>query len=216
MDRCLLLGVKRTSAGHASMSAFDPPQTSAFETCCAARSWLKPFGASPPETSNLSRVDRRARRRWSNTRERCNDKARSAGTREDWLTKAELGAPKVVDRSTFQAALDALRVREKAHAREGDAIAAARRRQPQRPRQVAPDHSTPSNSEWPGPHRLHSLHFSSCYACRCLSVPAQGWALSSRIYRRLVSDSFFRSDQRSLQNVFVEILSHALQDARVG
>ena len=42
----------------------------------------------------------------------------------------EPGAPKVVDRSTFQAELDALRVREKAHTREGDAIAAARRRLP--------------------------------------------------------------------------------------
>ena len=36
--------------------------------------------------------------------------------------------PAAVDRSTFQAELDALRVREKAHTREGDAIAAARRR----------------------------------------------------------------------------------------
>ena len=42
----------------------------------------------------------------------------------------ELRAPEVVDRSTFQAELDALRVREKAHTREGDAIAAARRRLP--------------------------------------------------------------------------------------
>ena len=42
----------------------------------------------------------------------------------------ELVAPQVVDRSTFQAELDALRVREKAHMREGDAIAAARRRLP--------------------------------------------------------------------------------------
>jgi predicted dithiol-disulfide oxidoreductase (DUF899 family) len=40
------------------------------------------------------------------------------------------GAPKVVDRSTFQTELDELRVREKAHTREGDAIAAARRRLP--------------------------------------------------------------------------------------
>ena len=44
--------------------------------------------------------------------------------------KDELGAPEVVDRTTFQAGLDALRVREKAHTREGDAIAAARRRLP--------------------------------------------------------------------------------------
>jgi predicted dithiol-disulfide oxidoreductase (DUF899 family) len=40
------------------------------------------------------------------------------------------GLPAVVDRDTFQAELDALRVREKAHTREGDAIAAARRRLP--------------------------------------------------------------------------------------
>ena len=38
--------------------------------------------------------------------------------------------PAVVDRATFQTQLDALRVREKAHTREGDAIAAARRRLP--------------------------------------------------------------------------------------
>jgi predicted dithiol-disulfide oxidoreductase (DUF899 family) len=38
--------------------------------------------------------------------------------------------PAVVDRATFQAELDALRVREKAHTRAGDAIAASRRRLP--------------------------------------------------------------------------------------
>jgi predicted dithiol-disulfide oxidoreductase (DUF899 family) len=52
---------------------------------------------------------------------------------------AELGAPKIVDRSTFQAELEALRVREKAHTREGDAIAAVRRRLPM----VAVDGATP-------------------------------------------------------------------------
>jgi predicted dithiol-disulfide oxidoreductase (DUF899 family) len=41
-----------------------------------------------------------------------------------------LPSPAMVDRATFQAQLDALRVREKAHMREGDAIAAARRRLP--------------------------------------------------------------------------------------
>jgi len=40
------------------------------------------------------------------------------------------GLPAAVDRATFQAELDRLRVREKAHTREGDAIAAARRRLP--------------------------------------------------------------------------------------
>ena len=46
------------------------------------------------------------------------------------FTRDELAAPKVVDRSIFQVELDALRVREKTHTKEGDAIAAARRRLP--------------------------------------------------------------------------------------
>src|ERR1700689_3206106 len=46
------------------------------------------------------------------------------------ITSDEPRAPKIVDRHTFQAELDALRVQEKAHTREGDAIAAARRRLP--------------------------------------------------------------------------------------
>jgi predicted dithiol-disulfide oxidoreductase (DUF899 family) len=42
----------------------------------------------------------------------------------------EPAAPSVVDRSTFQAEMDALRLREKAHTRESDGVAAARRRLP--------------------------------------------------------------------------------------
>ena len=38
--------------------------------------------------------------------------------------------PKIVDRAAYQAEIDALRTREKAHTRAGDAIAAARRRLP--------------------------------------------------------------------------------------
>jgi predicted dithiol-disulfide oxidoreductase (DUF899 family) len=43
---------------------------------------------------------------------------------------ADAGRPAVVDRAAFQAEIDRLRAREKAHTREGDAIAAARRRLP--------------------------------------------------------------------------------------
>jgi predicted dithiol-disulfide oxidoreductase (DUF899 family) len=43
---------------------------------------------------------------------------------------AETALPEVVDRGTFLKDLEQLRVREKAHTREGDAIAAARRRLP--------------------------------------------------------------------------------------
>jgi predicted dithiol-disulfide oxidoreductase (DUF899 family) len=39
----------------------------------------------------------------------------------------DLGAPEVVDRTAFEAQLNTLRVREKAHTHEGDAISAARR-----------------------------------------------------------------------------------------
>jgi predicted dithiol-disulfide oxidoreductase (DUF899 family) len=52
--------------------------------------------------------------------------------------------PVIVDRARFQAELDALRVKEKAHTREGDAIAAARRRLPM----VEVD----STTELTGPH----------------------------------------------------------------
>jgi predicted dithiol-disulfide oxidoreductase (DUF899 family) len=40
------------------------------------------------------------------------------------------GRPPVADLATWQAARDELLIREKAHTREGDAIAAARRRLP--------------------------------------------------------------------------------------
>jgi len=46
------------------------------------------------------------------------------------MTETSQPGPMVVDRATWQAELDALRVREKAHTRSGDALAAARRRLP--------------------------------------------------------------------------------------
>ncbi|MEZ4523510.1 MAG: DUF899 family protein [Thermomicrobiales bacterium] len=49
------------------------------------------------------------------------------------------GRPAAIDRAAYQAEVDRLRVREKAHTREGDAIAAARRRLPM----VEVDASTP-------------------------------------------------------------------------
>jgi predicted dithiol-disulfide oxidoreductase (DUF899 family) len=55
------------------------------------------------------------------------------------VTRDEPKAPKIVDRAAFQAELDALLVREKAHTKEGDAIAAARRRLPM----VEVDSATP-------------------------------------------------------------------------
>jgi len=45
-------------------------------------------------------------------------------------TTDDASLPVAVDRATFQAELDRLRIREKAHTREGDTTAAARRRLP--------------------------------------------------------------------------------------
>src|SRR5258705_3125597 len=61
----------------------------------------------------------------------------------------DVGIPKVADRNAFQAELDELRAKEKAHIREGDDIAAARRRLPM----VEVDSTTPVI----GPHGPVSL-----------------------------------------------------------
>jgi len=60
----------------------------------------------------------------------------------------EPGAPKVVDRSAFQAELDALRVREKDHTIEGDDIAAARRRLPMVEVDGATSENVYENKQW--------------------------------------------------------------------
>ncbi len=57
-----------------------------------------------------------------------NESAKLGGPVAGTSNAPSLPAP--VDRATFQAELDRVRVREKAHTREGDAIAAARRRLP--------------------------------------------------------------------------------------
>jgi predicted dithiol-disulfide oxidoreductase (DUF899 family) len=66
-----------------------------------------------------------------------NDESKRLGAPTGSTTAPSL--PEPVDRATFQAELDRLRTREKAHTREGDAIAAARRRLPM----VAVDPATP-------------------------------------------------------------------------
>ncbi len=65
------------------------------------------------------------------------------------MTNEEAALPAVTDRAAFEVQIAALRVREKAHTREGDAIAAARRRLPM----VEVD----SSLELIGPHRPVTL-----------------------------------------------------------
>ena len=57
-----------------------------------------------------------------------NNEAKSDAGRP--IEPSDVALPEDVDRATFQTELDRLRIREKAHTHEGDAIAAARRRLP--------------------------------------------------------------------------------------
>jgi predicted dithiol-disulfide oxidoreductase (DUF899 family) len=66
----------------------------------------------------------------SNQQEEAIVKDESADVGGSAAASDPLSMPRAVDRATFQAELDKLRMREKAHTREGDAIAAARRRLP--------------------------------------------------------------------------------------
>lgn len=106
----------------------------------------------------------------------------------------EPGVPVVVDRSTFQAELDALRDREKAHSREGDAIAAARRRLPM----VEVDGTTPLIGEhgavtlldaFEGRRQLIAYYF-MWYAGRPAAEQCEGCTLYTSQVREL---SFLRS-----------------------
>lgn len=54
----------------------------------------------------------------------------ATGTKVKDIKNEELAAPRILDRTAFPSEIDALRVREKAHTRQADAVAAARRRLP--------------------------------------------------------------------------------------
>ena len=86
---------------------------------------IPPHLSLPPFDTRPLCLGRTTEGRW-NKRHGARRKER---TMKDFM-RNEPAAPAVVDRGTFQAELDALRVREKAHTRQGDAIAATRRRLP--------------------------------------------------------------------------------------
>lgn len=101
------------------------------------------------------------------------------------------GYPPVVDLATWQAARDQLLVREKAHTREGDAIAAARRRLPM----VEVDGSTPVTgpvgpvpflSLFEGRDRLmvyqHMWHDGAPHQGQCEGCTTTAWHLHDATY----------------------------------
>src|ERR1039458_5985636 len=92
----------------------------------------------------------------------------------------KLAAPNIVDRSAFQAELDALRVREKAHTHEGDAIAAARRR-------LASAAPGRTHSDGNSPYSPSALRPRLSGPCACQGARSLGEEGSRREDRQLFS-----------------------------
>ena len=99
--------------------------------------------------------------------------------------------PPVADRTAFQSELDRLRVREKAHTREGDAIAAARRRLPMTEvdattKLIGADGPTPLLDVFAGRDQLlvckHMWHQGRPFADQCHGCTATVWNFQDATY----------------------------------
>ena len=119
----------------------------------------------------------------------------------DHLTTAPTGQPPVVDLATWQRARDELLVREKAHTREGDDIAAARRRLPMveldgTVEVVGPDGPVPFLDLFQGRDELvvykHMWHDGAPHQGQCEGCTVSAWNRQGRglpqCPRRLVRD----------------------------
>jgi predicted dithiol-disulfide oxidoreductase (DUF899 family) len=111
-------------------------------------------------------------------------------TRSD-PTTALPGRPPVVDLATWQAARDELLVREKAHTREGDAIAAARRRLPMveldgSVEVVGADGPVPFLDLFQGRDELvvykHMWHDGAPHQGQCEGCTVTAWSLKDAVY----------------------------------
>ena len=114
-------------------------------------------------------------------------------------TTALLGRPPVVDLATWQAARDELLVREKAHTREGDAIAAARRRLPMveldgTVEVVGPDGPVPFLDLFQGRDELvvykHMWYDGAPHQGQCEGCTTTAWHLKDAVYLNARGVSF--------------------------
>src|SRR6478735_4147545 len=112
---------------------------------------------------------------------------------------AHVGMPDVVDRAVFQGELDALRLREKAHTHEGDAIAAARRRLPMveidgAVEIVGPDGPVPFRDLFQGRDELlvykHMWHDGAPHQGQCEGCTVSAWHLRDTPYLEARGVSF--------------------------
>ncbi|MFD3519849.1 DUF899 domain-containing protein [Streptomyces sp. NPDC058653] len=109
------------------------------------------------------------------------------------------GRPPIVDRATWQAARDELLVREKAHTREGDAIAAARRRLPMvefdgTVEVVGPDGPVPFLELFEGRDELvvykHMWYDGAPHQGQCEGCTTTAWHLRDAVYLNARGVSF--------------------------
>ncbi|MER7684429.1 DUF899 domain-containing protein [Streptomyces sp. NPDC097610] len=114
-------------------------------------------------------------------------------------TTALPGRPPVVDLATWQTARDELLVREKAHTREGDAIAAARRRLPMveldgTVEVVGPDGPVPFLDLFQGRDELvvykHMWHDGAPHQGQCEGCTTTAWHLKDAVYLNARGVSF--------------------------
>jgi predicted dithiol-disulfide oxidoreductase (DUF899 family) len=139
-------------------------------------------------------------------------------TQDDPMT-ARRGRPPVVDRSTWQAARDELLVREKAHTRQGDAIAAARRRLPMvefdgTVEVVGPDGPIPFLDLFEGRDELlvykHMWHDGAPHQGQCEGCTFTAWQLKDAVYLNARGVSFAILTTGPWQEVapFVEFMGY--------
>ena len=114
-------------------------------------------------------------------------------------TGALTGRPPVVDQATWQAARDELLLREKAHTREGDAIAAARRRLPMvefdpTVEVVGPDGPVPFLDLFQGRDELvvykHMWYDGAPHQGQCEGCTTAAWHLKDAVYLNARGVSF--------------------------
>ena len=120
-------------------------------------------------------------------------------TTPDRPTTAVPGRPPVVDLAAWQAARDDLLVREKAHTREGDAIAAARRRLPMAEvdgtvEVVGPDGPVPFVELFQGRDELvvyqHMWYSGAPHQGQCEGCTTTAWHLRDAVYLNARGVSF--------------------------
>lgn len=134
-------------------------------------------------------------------------------------TATTTGRPPIVDLATWQAARDELLVREKAHTREGDAIAAARRRLPMveidgTVEVVGPDGPVPFVDLFQGRDELmvyqHMWHDGAPPQGQCEGCTWTAWHLRDAVYlnARGVSFAFLTVGRWPEVAAFVEFMGY--------